>query len=56
MWEAGVAEPEIIVDYEPVWPVRFAALRRLLRAALGELTLDLDHVGSTAKLAEEAQR
>jgi GrpB-like predicted nucleotidyltransferase (UPF0157 family) len=43
-----VAEPVLIVDYDPVWPVRFAALRRTLKAALGELALAIEHVGSTA--------
>jgi GrpB-like predicted nucleotidyltransferase (UPF0157 family) len=38
----------VIVDYDPVWPVRFAALRHTLKDALGELALAIEHVGSTA--------
>jgi GrpB-like predicted nucleotidyltransferase (UPF0157 family) len=43
-----MAEPVVIADYDPVWPVRFAALRRPLTDALGELALAIEHVGSTA--------
>ena len=42
-------EPRIeVVDYDPSWPLAFAELRRVIAAALGELALRIEHVGSTA--------
>ena len=40
--------PVVIVDYDPAWPVAFAALARVLSQAFGELALSIEHVGSTA--------
>jgi GrpB-like predicted nucleotidyltransferase (UPF0157 family) len=37
-----------IVDYDPSWAAEFAALGRTLRAALGEVAMRIDHIGSTA--------
>ncbi len=37
-----------IVPYDPRWPEEFAAVAQPLRAALGELALRIDHIGSTA--------
>ena len=37
-----------LVDYDPTWPARFADEARLLRTALGERALRVEHVGSTA--------
>jgi GrpB-like predicted nucleotidyltransferase (UPF0157 family) len=37
-----------IVSYDPAWAARFAQLGAQLRAALGEVALRIDHVGSTA--------
>ncbi len=37
-----------VVPYDDAWPARFAALEELVRGALGERVLALDHVGSTA--------
>lgn len=37
-----------IVNYDPAWPGRFAALGRKLRSALGDVALRIDHIGSTA--------
>jgi GrpB-like predicted nucleotidyltransferase (UPF0157 family) len=37
-----------IADYDPAWPVRFAELGAKLRAALGEVALRIDHIGSTS--------
>lgn len=37
-----------VVDPDPAWPEVFAALAEVVRAALGPLVLQLDHVGSTA--------
>lgn len=37
-----------IVPYDPRWPAEFAAIRATLHAALGDLALRIDHIGSTA--------
>ncbi len=37
-----------IVDHDPGWSRRFAALGRRLRQALGDVALRIDHIGSTA--------
>lgn len=37
-----------IVDYNPMWPVRFEAERSRIEKALGERALHVDHVGSTS--------
>ncbi len=41
-------DPVIIVPYDPRWPERFRRLGTALRAALGEVALRIDHIGSTA--------
>lgn len=43
-----MAGPIVIVDYDPAWPVLFAALRDRATAALGALAVAVEHVGSTA--------
>jgi GrpB-like predicted nucleotidyltransferase (UPF0157 family) len=40
--------PIRVVDHDPAWPLHFAALRRDIRAALGNIPADIHHVGSTA--------
>ena len=37
-----------VVDYDPAWPVRFAAWHATLRDALGPTALRIEHVGSTS--------
>lgn len=37
-----------IADYDPAWPAAFAALAGPLRAALGDVPVRIDHIGSTA--------
>ena len=37
-----------IVDYNPMWPERFAAERAKIERALGERALHVDHIGSTS--------
>ena len=37
-----------IVDYDPAWPARFRELGGPLRAALGDVALRIDHIGSTS--------
>jgi GrpB-like predicted nucleotidyltransferase (UPF0157 family) len=43
-----VAEPIVIVDYDPRWPEEFARLRDRAQSAMGELAVSVEHVGSTA--------
>ena len=40
--------PVVVVDYDPAWPGRYDALRRLLVEALGDAAVAIEHVGSTA--------
>ncbi|MGH7709905.1 MAG: GrpB family protein [Gemmatimonadaceae bacterium] len=37
-----------VVSYTADWPQRFAELGRMLRSALGEVAVRIDHIGSTA--------
>jgi GrpB-like predicted nucleotidyltransferase (UPF0157 family) len=46
--EAIVANPVVIVDYDPSWPATFQRLRDRLAATLGPLAVAIEHVGSTA--------
>ncbi len=41
-------EPVIVVDYDPIWPRVFEELRAPLVAALGDLVVAVEHIGSTA--------
>jgi GrpB-like predicted nucleotidyltransferase (UPF0157 family) len=41
-------KPIVIEDYDPAWADRFAAARSALHQALGEVIIDLEHVGSTS--------
>jgi GrpB-like predicted nucleotidyltransferase (UPF0157 family) len=43
-----MTNPVIVVDYDPQWAVIFAQLRSTLAAALGELAVAIEHIGSTA--------
>jgi GrpB-like predicted nucleotidyltransferase (UPF0157 family) len=43
-----MADPIVIVDYDPRWPAEFERLRDRAAAATGELALAIEHVGSTA--------
>jgi GrpB-like predicted nucleotidyltransferase (UPF0157 family) len=45
---SSVADPIVIVDYDPRWPAMFAQLRDRVAAALGPLAVRIEHVGSTA--------
>ena len=40
--------PILICDYNPEWPEKFESQAGLIRAALGDLVLSLNHIGSTA--------
>lgn len=38
----------VIVDYDPAWPAEFRRLRERAHAALGDVAVEIEHVGSTA--------
>jgi len=44
----AVPAPVVIVDYDPAWPAAFERERDLLRWVLGDLLLEVEHIGSTA--------
>lgn len=46
--ETRAIAPPIIVAYNPEWPSRFEEEASRIRAALGEVAVRIDHVGSTA--------
>jgi GrpB-like predicted nucleotidyltransferase (UPF0157 family) len=48
LWEALVADPVVVVDYDASWPVTFHRLQDQLAATLGPLAVAVEHVGSTA--------
>jgi GrpB-like predicted nucleotidyltransferase (UPF0157 family) len=45
---AGPGRPVEVVPYDDEWPNEFERLSKLLRGALGDRVLALEHVGSTA--------
>jgi GrpB-like predicted nucleotidyltransferase (UPF0157 family) len=45
---AGVTEPVAIVEPKESWPEEFEAIAGALRAALGDLAIRIDHIGSTS--------
>ena len=51
---ATVGEPRVhggpikLVDYDPAWPELFAREARRIGAALGDRSVEIEHVGSTA--------
>lgn len=38
----------VVVDYDPAWPAQFRREADRIRAALGDVILRLEHIGSTA--------
>jgi hypothetical protein len=42
------ADPIEVVDYDIAWPARFERWWQLLRSALGDVALRIEHVGSTS--------
>jgi GrpB-like predicted nucleotidyltransferase (UPF0157 family) len=46
--EAILANPVVIVDYDPSWPATFEQLRDRVAATLGPLAVAIEHIGSTA--------
>ena len=45
--DAWMSDP-IVVEYDPVWPRKFADLADVLAPVLGDLARGIHHVGSTA--------
>jgi GrpB-like predicted nucleotidyltransferase (UPF0157 family) len=43
-----IPDPIRVVVYDPEWPTLFVERAAALRAALGEVALRIDHIGSTA--------
>ena len=43
-----MANPVIVLDYDPNWPGLFQSLREPIAAALGDMASAIEHVGSTA--------
>jgi GrpB-like predicted nucleotidyltransferase (UPF0157 family) len=43
-----MADPIVIVNYDPGWPGQFEMLRRRISEVLGDLVARIEHVGSTA--------
>ncbi|MFN7116334.1 MAG: GrpB family protein [Saprospiraceae bacterium] len=43
-----IADPIIVVPYDPHWKEEFQLIARQIRVALGSLALRIDHVGSTS--------
>ena len=41
-------DPIVIIDYSPAWPLEFERLRDRAAAAVGNLAIAIEHVGSTA--------
>ncbi|KAJ2160335.1 hypothetical protein GGF46_002328 [Coemansia sp. RSA 552] len=41
-------DPLEVVDYDPQWPVQFAAEQERIQQALGKYALGVEHVGSTS--------
>lgn len=50
-----MAEPIVVVPYDPTWPQQFGALAHPLRAALGATAVRIDHIGSTAVTGLDAK-
>jgi GrpB-like predicted nucleotidyltransferase (UPF0157 family) len=43
-----LANPVVVLDYDPNWPKSFQALRKRIADALGDAAATIEHVGSTA--------
>src|SRR5579864_4066421 len=44
----AMANPIIVVDYDPNWPIVFESLRKRIADILGDVAAAIEHVGSTA--------
>lgn len=45
---AAMSDAIVIVEYDPEWPYEFQRLRDRAQAALGDVAVAIEHVGSTA--------
>jgi GrpB-like predicted nucleotidyltransferase (UPF0157 family) len=45
---SAMADPIIVVDYDPSWHERFLFFQRRIAEALGSMAVAIEHVGSTA--------
>lgn len=56
-WVNGPPPPEplAIVAYNPEWPRRYQAAAAEIRAALGQMVMDIEHVGSTSVMGLAAK-
>src|SRR5260370_1727841 len=45
---SAMANPVIVLDYDPNWPGLFQSLRKRIADALGDMAAAIEHVGSTA--------
>ena len=45
---SATANPIIVLDYDPNWPVVFQSLRKRIAETLGDMAAAIEHVGSTA--------
>ena len=43
-----MANPVVVVDYDPSWPALFQSLSERIAGALGDMAAAIEHVGSTA--------
>ena len=43
-----ISRPVVVTSYQSCWPEEFAATGALIRSAVGELALRIDHIGSTS--------
>lgn len=43
-----MANPVVVLDYDPDWPGLFQSLRRRIADVLGDMAAAIEHVGSTA--------
>jgi GrpB-like predicted nucleotidyltransferase (UPF0157 family) len=48
MLDSAMANPVIVLPYDPIWPRVFLALRVRIADAIGDLAAAIEHVGSTA--------
>jgi len=46
--DPAMANPVIVLDYDPHWPGLFQSLRKRVAGALGDMATAIEHVGSTA--------
>src|SRR5580704_13516178 len=48
MVDSAMADPVIVLDYNPHWPELFQSLRKPIVDVLGDMAAAIEHIGSTA--------